>query len=163
MRVLHFFKTYWPDTFGGVERTIHALAKGSHAHGIQTDVLALSHNPASASFQFDGHTVHQVQCDLELASTGFSRAAFGRFADLSREADIIHYHFPWPFMDVVDLLSNHGKPIVVTYHSDIVKQKAAEHCLSSADAAVSSNSCRLHSRDLTQLSLRSSTVLQRLS
>jgi glycosyltransferase involved in cell wall biosynthesis len=123
MRVLHFFKTYWPDTFGGVERTIHALAKGSHAHGIQTDVLALSHNPASASFQFDGHTVHQVQCDLELASTGFSRAAFGRFADLSREADIIHYHFPWPFMDVVDLLSNHGKPVVVTYHSDIVKQK----------------------------------------
>jgi rhamnosyl/mannosyltransferase len=123
MRVLHFFKTYWPDTFGGVERTIHALAKGSHAFGIQSDVLALSHNPAATSFQFDGHTVHQVQCDLELASTGFSRAAFSRFAALSREADIIHYHFPWPFMDVVDLFSNHGKPVVVTYHSDIVKQK----------------------------------------
>lgn len=29
MHVLHFFKTYWPDTFGGVERTIHALAKGA--------------------------------------------------------------------------------------------------------------------------------------
>lgn len=123
MRVLHFYKTYWPDTFGGVERTIHALAKGSCAYGIQSDVLALSHKPASTSFDFDEHTVHQVKCDLELASTGFSHAAFSRFAALSRNADIIHYHFPWPFMDIVDLFSRHGKPIVVTYHSDIVKQK----------------------------------------
>jgi glycosyltransferase involved in cell wall biosynthesis len=123
MRVLHFFKTYWPDSFGGVERTIHALAKGASAHGIYSDVLALSHNPASTPFQFDGHTVHQVHCDLEFASTGFSRTAFGSFATLSDNADIIHYHFPWPFMDLVELFSNHGKPIVVTYHSDIVKQK----------------------------------------
>jgi glycosyltransferase involved in cell wall biosynthesis len=123
MRVLHFFKTYWPDTFGGVERTIHALAKGSCAHGIQSDVLALSHNPASTDFSFDGHTVHQVKCDLELASTGFSRSAFSHFATLSKNADIIHFHFPWPFMDVVDLFTNHGKPVVVTYHSDIVKQR----------------------------------------
>ncbi len=27
MRVLHFFKTYWPDTFGGVERTIKQTAE----------------------------------------------------------------------------------------------------------------------------------------
>lgn len=123
MRVLHFFKTYWPDTFGGVERTIHALSKGSCAHGIQSDVLALSRNPAPASFPFASHTVHQVHCDFELASTGFSRAAFSRFAALSKDADVVHYHFPWPFMDVVELISHHGKPIVVTYHSDIVKQK----------------------------------------
>ncbi|MCC0035286.1 MAG: glycosyltransferase [Hoeflea sp.] len=123
MRVLHFYKTYWPDTFGGVERTIHALTKGSCTHGIHSDVLALSNNPAPTPFMLDGHTVHQVRCDLELASTGFSRAAFSRFAALSKDADVIHYHFPWPFMDLVELLSRHRKPVVVTYHSDIVKQK----------------------------------------
>ncbi|WP_151030200.1 glycosyltransferase, partial [Citrobacter cronae] len=38
-------------------------------------------------------------------------------------ADLVHYHFPWPFMDVVHFASRLRKPTVVTYHSDIVKQK----------------------------------------
>ena len=123
MRVLHFFKTYWPDTFGGVERTIHALAKGGNRHGITSDILALSPSPSSTPLSFDGHTIHQVACDLELASTGFSREAFAQFRTLSRSADVIHYHYPWPFMDLVDLVTRHNKPTIVTYHSDIVKQK----------------------------------------
>ena len=123
MRVLHFFKTYWPDSFGGVERVIHALAKGGVAHNIESDVLALSPAPSEMSLDFDYHRVFQVKCDLDIASTGFSRAAFKQFRQLSRSADVIHYHFPWPFMDIVDLVTSHGKPSVVTYHSDIVKQK----------------------------------------
>lgn len=123
MRVLHFFKTYWPDTFGGVERTIHALAKGGGIHGVQSDILSLSPNPNPAPLTFDGHTIHQVPCDLELASTGFSLKAFSRFRSLSEQADVIHFHFPWPFMDLVDLVTPHKKPTLVTYHSDIVKQQ----------------------------------------
>ncbi|MBN9034383.1 glycosyltransferase family 4 protein [uncultured Rhizobium sp.] len=123
MRVLHFFKTYWPDTFGGVERTIHAIAKGCRVYGVEADVLALSPKPAAEPFVFDGHRVIQVKQDLDIASTGFSRAAFGKFRDLSCQADVVHFHFPWPFMDLVDLVTPHRKPVVVTYHSDIVKQK----------------------------------------
>lgn len=124
MRVLHCFKTYWPDTFGGVERTIHAIASGCRPYGIESDVLSLSPNPAVEPLDFDGHRVFQVKLDFVVASTGFSRAAFGRFRDLSRQADIIHYHFPWPFMDLLDLVTPHHKPVVVTYHSDIVKQRS---------------------------------------
>ncbi|KQZ60482.1 glycosyl transferase family 1 [Rhizobium sp. Root149] len=123
MRVLHFFKTYWPDTFGGVERTIHALAKGCRAHGIEADVLSLSPSPKPEPFEFDDHRVTQMKCDLDVASTGFSREAFGAFRRLAKEADVINYHFPWPFMDMVEMVVPHGKPVVVTYHSDIVKQK----------------------------------------
>ncbi|MCA1869156.1 glycosyltransferase [Agrobacterium genomosp. 3] len=123
MRVLHFFKTYWPDTFGGVERTIHALAKGCRAHGVSADVLALSPAPKPEPFFFDDHRVIQVRQDIDLASTSFSRAAFPAFRRLAREADLIHYHFPWPFMDLMEFAIAHGKPVVVTYHSDIVKQR----------------------------------------
>lgn len=123
MRVLHFFKTYWPDTFGGVERVIHALAKGSKAHDIDTHILALSPSPSDKTLCFDNHVIHQARCDLELASTGFSLDAFGKFRQQAKEADVIHYHFPWPFMDLVEQLTPHGKPTLVTYHSDIVKQK----------------------------------------
>lgn len=123
MRVLHFFKTYWPDTFGGVERTIHAIAKGTAKYGVETDVLSLSEKPGENSLEFDGHMAHKAKLDFEFASTGFSREAFGRFRELSGKSDIIHYHFPWPVMDIVHLATCAGKPTVVTYHSDIVKQK----------------------------------------
>ncbi|TCM63883.1 glycosyltransferase family 4 protein [Rhizobium sp. BK068] len=123
MRVLHFFKTYWPDTFGGVERTIHAIAKGTAKYGIQSEVLSLSKTPAQNSREFDGHVAHKAKLDFEFASTGFSREVFGRFRELSEKADIVHYHFPWPVMDVVHLTSSLRKPTVVTYHSDIVKQR----------------------------------------
>lgn len=123
MRVLHFFKTYWPDTFGGVERTIHAIAKGCRPLGVETDVLSLSPNPAAEPFEFDGHRIIQAKQDFTLASTGFSGAAIGKFKALGSQADLIHFHFPWPYMDLVNLISPHGKPALVTYHSDIVKQK----------------------------------------
>lgn len=123
MRVLHFFKTYWPDTFGGVERTIHAIAKGTAKCGIQSDVLSLSSLPQQNTREFDGHVAHKAKLDFEFASTGFSREVFGRFRELSDKADIVHYHFPWPVMDVVHLTSRLKKPTIVTYHSDIVKQR----------------------------------------
>jgi glycosyltransferase involved in cell wall biosynthesis len=123
MRVLHFFKTYWPDTFGGVERTIHAIAKGTARHGIHSDVLSLSKSPEQRSGEFDGHMTYKSRLDFEFASTGFSREVFGKFSELSESADIVHYHFPWPVMDIVHLTSRLKKPTVVTYHSDIVKQR----------------------------------------
>ncbi len=123
MRVLHFFKTYWPDTFGGVERTIHSIAKGTLAYGVETQVLSLSREPKNNSLFFDGHWAHKAKLDFELASTGFSLSAFHRFSELANEADVIHYHFPWPFMDIVHFATRLNKPTVVTYHSDIVKQQ----------------------------------------
>lgn len=123
MRILHFFKTYWPDTFGGVERTIAAICKGVESHGIKSDVLSLSKQPEQNSREFCGHYAHKAKLDFEFASTGFSFSAFSRFKELSRDADVVHFHFPWPLMDVIHLANFHRKPSVVTYHSDIVKQK----------------------------------------
>ncbi|WP_377295844.1 glycosyltransferase [Rhizobium sp. SGZ-381] len=123
MNVLHFFKTYWPDTFGGIERTIHAIATGTRQYGIETTVLSLSRKPTENSVDFDGHRALKSKLDLDVASTGCSLSVFRRFKELSAQADIIHYHFPWPWMDLVHLAVRHGKPSVVTYHSDIIKQK----------------------------------------
>jgi rhamnosyl/mannosyltransferase len=39
-------------------------------------------------------------------------------------ADVVHFHFPWPFADVLNLFGRTKKPTVMTYHSDIVRQKA---------------------------------------
>lgn len=122
MRVLHFFKTYWPDTFGGMERAIHAIACGTSKLGIESTVLSLSRKPEENTVFFDGHWAYKARLDLEIASTGFSLDAFKRFGELAAKADVIHYHFPWPFMDLVHFGTRVRKPTVVTYQSDIVKQ-----------------------------------------
>ncbi|MEM7073090.1 MAG: glycosyltransferase, partial [Pseudomonadota bacterium] len=69
------------------------------------------------------YSVVQAKQDLFLVSTGFSRQAFRKFPKLVAQADIIHYHFPNPFADLLHFASKVNKPSVITYHSDIIKQK----------------------------------------
>lgn len=123
MRVLQFFKTAYPDSMGGVEQVIHQLACGGNARGVEMDVLSLTPKLQPRLVQPYGYKLHRARMDLQVASTGFSVSAFTRFAALARQADVVHYHFPWPFMDVVHFATRLNKPTVVTYHSDIVRQK----------------------------------------
>jgi glycosyltransferase involved in cell wall biosynthesis len=123
MRVLHFSKTYFPDTFGGVEQVINQIARGSARLGVECDVLALSRAGDPATIRIDGHLVHRVRHDFEIASNAFSFSAFSEFARLAKKTDVVHFHFPWPFMDLVHFATRVGKPTVVTYHSDIIRQK----------------------------------------
>jgi rhamnosyl/mannosyltransferase len=122
LRILHFFKTYLPDSRGGTEQFIYQLAHGSVIRGIDVDVLSLSSDVTNDSRDFDNHVSHRVRKDLEIASTGFSIQAFSRFSELARRADVVHYHYPWPFADVVHFATSIKKPSVLTYHSDIVRQ-----------------------------------------
>jgi rhamnosyl/mannosyltransferase len=123
MRVLHFFKTFFPDTTGGIEETIHQIAMGGVARGIKADILALTREKSAPVIVEHGYAVHRAHRDFEIAATGFSVTALRRFAELAAQADIVHYHFPWPFMDIAHLVTRTGKPSVVTYHSDVVRQK----------------------------------------
>jgi rhamnosyl/mannosyltransferase len=56
-----------------------------------------------------------------LASTPLSPAMLG----LARAAhpDVVHLHFPYPPGDLAALVVPGGPPLVVTYHSDIVRQR----------------------------------------
>lgn len=123
MKVLHFYKTSLPWSMGGIEQVIHQIALGAAKQGVQTDVLSLTRKLVPRTVDVGGYLVHHAKMDLQIASTGFSISAFLRFYQLARRADVIHYHFPWPFMDVVHFVIGSKKPTVVTYHSDIIRQK----------------------------------------
>ena len=124
MRVLHFYKTGFPDSIGGVETVINQIARGANKLGVKTDVLSLTRERVPRTIEIDGYLLHRARLDMEIASTGFSMSAFWRFAQLAKKADVVHYHFPWPFMDVVHFATIVKKPTVVTYHSDIIRQKS---------------------------------------
>lgn len=123
MRVLHFFKTFAPDSFGGIQSVIRDIARGTEPFGVRTQVLSLSRNPDGNSVNVDGVWARKARLHFELASTGLSLSVLSVFNDMVRDADLVHYHFPWPMMDLIHFLSRADKPTVVTYHSDIVKQR----------------------------------------
>ena len=145
--VLHFFKTYYPDSMGGIEQVIFQIAEGCTPRGFDAQVLSLSEQGAARNQPLAHHVTHRSRLDLHVASTGFSLSAFKDFKELAAEADLIHYHFPWPFMDLVHFASRVRKPTVVSYHSDIVKQKhllklyqpLMSRFLNSVDAVVTSS------------------------
>ncbi len=124
IKVLHCYKTYYPDTFGGIEQVIYQLAEGGAKQDIQSTVFTHSPNFEQPVTTLDHHSIIRVKTQCEFASTPFSLSAISKFKKLASQADIVHYHFPYPFMDVMHFAAGIKKPTVVSYHSDIVKQKA---------------------------------------
>lgn len=49
MKVLHVFKTYYPDTQGGTEQFIHQLATATGQMGVLNTVFTVSSNPGDWS------------------------------------------------------------------------------------------------------------------
>jgi len=158
MRILHFFKTYLPDSVGGIEQVIFQLCESGAQHGIKSQVLTLSANPSPTVIQLGQHEVHRAKLDVQFASTGFSYSVFKQFREMAAEADVVNYHFPWPFMDLVHFFSGMNKPCVVTYHSDIIRQKnllklyqpLMHRFLASADRIVAASPNYLHTSDVLQ-------------
>jgi rhamnosyl/mannosyltransferase len=147
LRVLHFFKTYWPDTFGGIERTIDTIADGVASRGVATTVLALSRKPADSPLLKGKYRIVQARENFQIASSGFSLGAFSALRKLAAEHDIVHYHSPWPSMDLSHLWVRHGKPSIVTYHADPLGNPILAHAykpllnafLGSVDAIVATS------------------------
>lgn len=122
MRVVHVFKTFFPDTYGGIEQVIKALADHTQKMGVENKILVLTSGTPRIDIEPAGYEVKRFKQDLYLASTGFSFSLFSEFSKETAWADIIHMHFPWPFADVCYLTSSIKKPTVLSYHSDVVNQ-----------------------------------------
>ena len=108
---------------GGIEKVINQIARGTANLGVTTEVLTLNPTIVDRTVEVDGHLVHRCRSNFEIASTPVSLSVILRFRQLAREADLIHYHFPYPFADFLHFFSGIHKPTLLTYHSDIIKQK----------------------------------------
>jgi glycosyltransferase involved in cell wall biosynthesis len=123
MRVLHVYKSYYPDTVGGIEQVLAQLGRGLATRGVQSRIFTLSPNPEPRVLQYPEGEVHRSRQAFEIASNNMSISAFRDFRRQLRWADVVHYQFPWPFGDILHLACAAGKPSLVSYQSDIVRQK----------------------------------------
>lgn len=124
MQVLHVYRTYYPDPPGGLQEAIRQIALATKSHGVTPQIFALSETPVPVECLRPEGLVTRARSWAEPASCNLGGvAAFRRFARLAKLADVIHYHFPWPFADLLQLLVQPKTPAVMTYHSDIVRQR----------------------------------------
>ena len=120
MKVLHVYRTCYPETNGGLEQVIRFICKGCIKHGVESTILTLGNE--NKEYDFEGTKVVVLKKNFEISSNGFSFSLFKKFRQLSKKNDIIHFHYPWPTGDLFIYL-NKQKPMLVTYHSDIIKQR----------------------------------------
>jgi len=124
-KVLHIYKTYMPFTMGGVEQVIQQLAISTAAVGHTHQVLTLHEGCGVEVIQRPEAEVTGVPWHLHIQSTPLSIDYIKRFRVMASKVDIIHYHHPFPLQDIAQLFSKSDKPSVVTYHSDVIRQKWA--------------------------------------
>lgn len=124
MKVLHVYRTYFPDPPGGLQEAIRQICLATQDYGVENTIFTFSPNPAPSEIERpEGRVVRcrswaaPASCDLG------GIAAFDRFRQLAREADVVHYFFPWPFADLLHHLACPGTPAVLTYISDVVRQR----------------------------------------
>lgn len=124
LRALQVYRTYFPDPPGGLQEAIRQIAYSTSGFGVQPRIFALSPNPVPSVISRPEGEVLRARSWAAPASCDLGGLnAFRQFARACGESDIVHYHFPWPFEDVLHALVRPRIPAVMTYHSDVIRQK----------------------------------------
>jgi len=123
IKILQVYKDYYPPVIGGIEQHINCLCHGLNAYGIQTEVLVSNTEPTTSIYYDNSIKITKVGEHGRLQSAPITPNFFYHLKALSNDADILHFHFPNPTAELSLILSRIKKPYIVTYHSDIVKQK----------------------------------------
>ncbi len=121
VHILQLYKDYYP-VLGGIENHMRDLSEGLVARGHRVTVLVTNlANRTMVEQPHPGLTVIKAARTLHLASTPLSLA----MARLARQIhpDLVHLHFPYPPGDLIYQAMPARPPLIVTYHSDIVRQQ----------------------------------------
>jgi glycosyltransferase involved in cell wall biosynthesis len=124
MRVLSVYRTYFPDPPGGMLEAIRQTCISTKNSGVQNTVFALSPNPQPKTLSFPEAQVIRAKSWIAPVSCDIGGlAAVSEFRKSVQQADLIHFYFPWPFADFLRIASGITKPMMLTYVSDVVRQR----------------------------------------
>lgn len=124
LAVTHVYRTYFPDPPGGLQEAIRQIALATAQQGIANTVYTLSTQPEPRELERPEGRVVREKSWAEPASCNLGgAAAFTTFSRLAMKSDVMHYLFPWPFADLLHAVVRPEQPAVMTYISDVVRQR----------------------------------------
>ena len=120
MNILHVYKDYFP-VLGGIENHIKVLAEAQASAGHQVTVLVC--NPGR-------HTIVETINGVQVIKAGRLATAASMPLSLSQpvilarlQPSVVHVHSPYPLGEVSAWLFQRRPPLVITHHSDVVRQQ----------------------------------------
>ncbi len=120
--ILQVNKAYWP-TVGGVEKVVETISVGLRKHKYKVLVLACRSNFGPTIIKrVNGLPVIYAGSVGTYLSMPISLPFIFLMIRLGCKYDIVHWHEPFPLASIGALFVN-CKKLVVTFHSDIVRQK----------------------------------------
>lgn len=146
VKICHLAK-YYPPTPGGIETHVQTLAGAQANLGAEVTVLCVNASDKRGCHSVRTNTVKELDGNVKIIRLGrilsFARfdvcpAFFKQLRKLSNESyDVIHLHTPNPTMlitwSVACLIAwgtRHRRiPLVITHHSDIIKQRIRKYAL----------------------------------
>jgi len=147
MKVLQLSKFYAP-TKGGIETVVLELSQGLSRLGVEVQVLcAGTEFRTRRDHAADGIAITRAGSWGTFQSTSMAPALIRHARHLAPAADVIHVHMPDPMAALALWATRPNAKLVVHWHSDVVKQRAAlclyrplQHwLLSRADAIVATS------------------------
>ena len=124
LKVLNVYRTYFPDPPGGLQEAIRQICSTTSNYGVESTIFTLSKQNQPRVIELPEARVIRERSWLAPASCDIGGlTAFSTYSKLVKQTDIVHYFHPWPFSDVLNLTKSNDKPSILTYISDIVRQR----------------------------------------
>ena len=102
LKVLNVYKTYFPDPPGGLQEAIRQICFSTSKESIENSIFILSSQSKPNYIKMPEADVFREKSWLSPASCNIGGlSAFSHFSKLAKQADVLHYFFPWPFADVL--------------------------------------------------------------
>ena len=122
MKVLHISKYYHPFR-GGIEKVIMELAEGTVKAGHEVVVLCANESWKQEVDVIDGVKIVRLPRMAVAFSQPLTVSLLWEIKKHIEWADVVHLHTPNPLAEMAYALLAPTKPLVVTYHCDVVRQK----------------------------------------
>ena len=159
MRVLQFGR-FWNNQHGGIERHVALLSRELAVQGgLDVVNLVAAGGLHGSDTSLDGYRLVQAPSLGRVFGTAIAPSLVLKAIALHREKkfDILHLHLPDPLSHFASLMLPASIKRVITWHSDIVRQKAwlplylpfLQHLVSQADAIIAAT--QAHYTSSTQI------------
>ncbi|MBD2214893.1 glycosyltransferase [Nostoc linckia FACHB-104] len=151
-RIIHLSKYYPPDR-GGIETHVQILAQTQAALGAEVHVVCVNGFDRQGHLSTKTKTVNDIDGNVQV--TRLARVgSFARFdicpelpkklCQLAKEPNfVLHLHTPNPTMLIALTTLHQRVPLVITHHSDVIKQKVLKYGLRPIEYLIYSQCSRI--------------------